>query len=183
MKDASEMLCYRSLFNRNIGLLIGTIASIYIVTKGVQFIRWVLNFGLCFMATILLQRKLSIHIHITWVCKYNVEICDALFVYLVRQHGACVNKASIEMLTVRLHFRYFNSLYFISFHFFFLFIHIISNRSSFINEFSLKLLIHVFNRSYYNKRVIKWCRAVNIALKIFLITLNIFRIFHFSWIK
>lgn len=41
MKDVSELLCYRSVFGRNIGVLIGTIASIYIATKGFQYIRWV----------------------------------------------------------------------------------------------------------------------------------------------
>ncbi|XP_055318931.1 putative mediator of RNA polymerase II transcription subunit 26 isoform X7 [Sitodiplosis mosellana] len=37
MKDVSEV-CYRSLFGRNFGVLIGTIASIYIATKGFQYI-------------------------------------------------------------------------------------------------------------------------------------------------
>lgn len=39
MKDVSEILCYRSIFGRNVGVLIGTIASIYIATKGFQYIR------------------------------------------------------------------------------------------------------------------------------------------------
>lgn len=39
MKDVSEVFAFRSNFGRNVGVLFGTIASIYIATKGIQYIR------------------------------------------------------------------------------------------------------------------------------------------------
>ncbi|XP_031621814.1 putative uncharacterized protein DDB_G0291812 isoform X7 [Contarinia nasturtii] len=38
MKDVSEIIGFRSHFGRNVGVLFGTIASIYIATKGIQYI-------------------------------------------------------------------------------------------------------------------------------------------------